>query len=139
VKSHSRATPPAAVHASITFLCVIPLNEYAPVEVHSSPLRTMKKLVELQLATKPRGSSISASSAPAYLTLSAQQSADRLLMGRAAYKARDPTSEPQTVRSTAPLTSSKTIVLVDVLVLASGESVNERVTRAVPVGTPALS
>ena len=27
VKSHSRATPPAAVHASITFLCVIPLNE----------------------------------------------------------------------------------------------------------------
>ena len=27
VKSHSRATPPAAVQASITFRCVIPLNE----------------------------------------------------------------------------------------------------------------
>ncbi len=36
-----------------------------PVEVHTSPLRTMKKCVELQVATKPCGSSISASSAPA--------------------------------------------------------------------------
>ena len=33
----------------------------------TSPLRTTKKLVELQVATKPRGSSISASSAPALL------------------------------------------------------------------------
>ena len=33
----------------------------------TSPLRTMKKLVELQVATKPWGSSISASSTPALL------------------------------------------------------------------------
>lgn len=32
----------------------------------TSPFRTTKKLVELQVATKPLGSSISASSAPAW-------------------------------------------------------------------------
>ena len=36
-----------------------------PDEVHTSPRRTMKKCVELQVATNPCGSSISASSAPA--------------------------------------------------------------------------
>ena len=44
---------------------VMPGMQYCPVEVHSSPRRTMKKCVELQVATKPCGSSISASSAPA--------------------------------------------------------------------------
>ena len=44
---------------------VMPPRQYSPVEVHTSPLRTMKKCVELQVATKPCGSSISASSAPA--------------------------------------------------------------------------
>ena len=43
----------------------MPGMQYWPVEVHTSPRRTMKKWVELQVATKPWGSSISASSAPA--------------------------------------------------------------------------
>src|SRR6476646_7642539 len=44
---------------------VIPPRQYLPLDVQTSPLRTMKKCVELQVATKPCGSSISASSAPA--------------------------------------------------------------------------
>jgi hypothetical protein len=45
---------------------VIPASENRPSEVQTSPPRvTMKKWVLLQVATKPCGSSISASSAPA--------------------------------------------------------------------------
>ena len=43
----------------------MPPRQYSGGEVQSSPLRTMKKCVELQVATNPSGSSISASSAPA--------------------------------------------------------------------------
>jgi hypothetical protein len=60
---------PAARQIASTFARVMPPRQYMPVEVHTSgpsgPLRTMKKCVELQVATKPCGSSISASSAPA--------------------------------------------------------------------------
>ena len=44
---------------------VMPLKQARPLEVHSWSPRTTKKLVELQLETKPWVSSISASSAPA--------------------------------------------------------------------------
>jgi hypothetical protein len=44
---------------------VMPPRQYWQVDVHTSPLRTMKKWLELQVATKPCGSSINASSAPA--------------------------------------------------------------------------
>ena len=43
----------------------MPRRQKPPPDVQSSPLRTMKKCVELQVATKPRSSSIRASSAPA--------------------------------------------------------------------------
>ena len=46
---------------------VMPGMQYWPVEVHTSPRRMMKKWVELQVATNPRGSSIRASSAPAFI------------------------------------------------------------------------
>ena len=44
---------------------VMPGMQYCPEDVHSSPRLTIKKWVELHVATKPRGSSIKASSAPA--------------------------------------------------------------------------
>ena len=51
---------------SSTFARVMPARQNRPSEVHTSPPRvTMKKCVLLQVATKPCGSSISASSAPA--------------------------------------------------------------------------
>ena len=49
----------------------MPGMQYCPVEVQTSPRRTMKKWVELQVATKPSGSSIRASSAPALVGLDA--------------------------------------------------------------------
>jgi len=56
---------PLSRHSPMTLALVMPPRQYWPVDVHTSPLRTMKKCVELQVATKPWGSSISASSAPA--------------------------------------------------------------------------
>ena len=53
---------PAPGTDAITLPRVMPPRQYLPEEVHTSPLRTMKKCVELQVATKPCGSSISASS-----------------------------------------------------------------------------
>ena len=62
----SRAVMPASRHTARTFPRVIPPRQNRPSEVHTSPSGvTMKKWVELQVATKPWGSSISASSAPA--------------------------------------------------------------------------
>ena len=49
----------------MTLARVTPLKQYSPDEVMTSPWRTQKKLVALQLETKPSGSSIKASSAPA--------------------------------------------------------------------------
>ena len=44
---------------------VTPFMQYFPVEVQTSPLRTMKKLVALQVDTNPLMSNMRASSAPA--------------------------------------------------------------------------
>ena len=65
LKLRSCAGMPAARAAASTVPRVIPPRQNAPDEVHTSPRRTMKKCVELQVATKPWGSSIRASSAPA--------------------------------------------------------------------------
>ena len=45
----------------------MPLRQYSPVDVQTSPSRAMKKFVALQVATLPLTSSISASSAPAFI------------------------------------------------------------------------
>ena len=57
----------SALHNSITRPRVIPLRQYWPVEVHTSPRRTMKKFVALHVATAPFTSSMRASSAPAFI------------------------------------------------------------------------
>jgi len=57
---------PSARPSSSTWRRVMPPRQYFPVDVHTSPRRTRKKCVELQVATKPCGSSISASSAPTF-------------------------------------------------------------------------
>ena len=51
-------------HRLIDLPRVIPFIQYWPVEVHTSSSLMMKKLVALQVDTKPFISSISASSAP---------------------------------------------------------------------------
>ena len=62
----SRCATPWFRHTSSTLPRVMPPRQNRPSEVHTSPWGvTMKKCVELQVATKPCGSSISASSAPA--------------------------------------------------------------------------
>lgn len=69
LKVVSRAVIPASRQTRSALALVMPPRQNLPSEVHtsgpSSPGRTTKKWVELQLATKPCGSSISASSAPA--------------------------------------------------------------------------
>ena len=65
LKLFSYAGIPASSQTRSTFARVMPPRQYMPDDVHTSPRRTMKKCVELQVATKPCGSSISASSAPA--------------------------------------------------------------------------
>ena len=52
-------------HSAMTLARVTPLKQYSPLEVSTSPSRTQKKLVALQLDTNPWGSSIKASSARA--------------------------------------------------------------------------
>ena len=58
---------PLSLHRRIMLPRVMPGMQYCPDEVQTSPRLTMKKWVELQVATKPRGSSIKASSAPAFM------------------------------------------------------------------------
>jgi len=62
LKSFSNTGIEWSRHSRTTLPRVMPPRQYFPVDVHTSPLRTMKKWVELQVATKPCGSSISASS-----------------------------------------------------------------------------
>ena len=61
----SSASMPSSPQRRSTLARVMPWRQWSPVEVHTAPRRTMKKWVELQVATNPSGSSMRASSAPA--------------------------------------------------------------------------
>ena len=73
---------PFAAQSSSTSRRVIPSRQNSPVDVQTSPPRTTKKCVELQVATNPRGSRISPSSPPfrrASMHAAMQLCFDRLL------------------------------------------------------------
>ena len=66
VKSVSTHEIPLSRQRRMTFARVIPGSWYLVVGVMTAPSRTMKKLVLLQVATKPWGSSIRLSSTPTW-------------------------------------------------------------------------